>query len=54
MSLRKYVKMEWERYVVVCAEIEKECVAASTATKEVMVLRLHNEKSLVEIEGNQF
>lgn len=56
MSLRKLVKMERERYVAACAEIEKERVAASSAAEEAMamILRLQNEKSSIEIEANQF
>ncbi|KAM3266434.1 protein FLOURY 1-like [Capsicum annuum] len=54
LSLRKMVKMERHRANSACSELEKERMAAATAAEETMgmILRLQNDKSLVEMEAN--
>nr|XP_016473433.1 PREDICTED: myosin-binding protein 3-like [Nicotiana tabacum] len=56
LSLRKMVKIERSRANAACLELEKERMAAATAAEETMamILRLQNEKSLVEMEANQY
>lgn len=56
LSLRKMVKMERRRANAARLELEKERMAAATAADETMamILRLQNEKSLVEMEANQY
>lgn len=56
LSLRKMVKMERHRANAARLELEKERMAAATAADETMamILRLQNEKSLVEMEANQY
>ncbi|OIT29358.1 myosin-binding protein 3 [Nicotiana attenuata] len=56
LSLRKMVKIERQRANAACLELEKERMAAATAAEETMamILRLQNEKSLVEMEANQY
>ncbi|KAI3774621.1 hypothetical protein L1987_49180 [Smallanthus sonchifolius] len=55
MSLRKLVKMERQRAADAYAELEKERMAATSAAEEAMamILRLQNEKSVVEMEAQQ-
>ncbi|PHT40147.1 hypothetical protein CQW23_19001 [Capsicum baccatum] len=54
LSLRKMVKMERHRANAAYLELEKERMAAATAAEETMgmILRLQNDKSLVEMEAN--
>ncbi|KAA8536371.1 hypothetical protein F0562_028849 [Nyssa sinensis] len=54
--LRKLIKTERQRANAACLELEKERTAAATAVEEAMamILRLQNEKSLIEMEANQF
>ncbi|XP_009781825.1 protein FLOURY 1-like [Nicotiana sylvestris] len=56
LSLRKMVKIERQRANAASLELEKERMAAATAAEETMamILRLQNEKSLVEMEANQY
>ncbi|XP_059651091.1 protein FLOURY 1-like [Cornus florida] len=56
MSLRKLVKMERGRANVAYSELVKERMAAATAAEEAMamILRLQKEKSLIEMEANQY
>ncbi|XP_059313823.1 protein FLOURY 1-like [Lycium ferocissimum] len=56
LSLRKMVKIERGKANAACLELEKERMAAATAAEETMamILRLQNEKSLVEMETNQY
>ncbi|KAK4340076.1 hypothetical protein RND71_041538 [Anisodus tanguticus] len=56
LSLRKMVKIERRKANAACLELEKERMAAATAAEETMamILRLQNEKSLVEMEANQY
>ncbi|XP_055816067.1 protein FLOURY 1-like [Solanum dulcamara] len=56
LSLRKMVELERHRANAACLELEKERMAAATAAEETMamILRLQNEKSLVEMEANQY
>ncbi|XP_057496714.1 protein FLOURY 1-like [Actinidia eriantha] len=56
MELRKLVKIERKRANAAYSELEKERTAAATAAEEAMgmILRLQNEKSLVEMEANQY
>lgn len=56
LSLRKMVKVERRRANAARLELDKERMAAATATEETMamILRLQNEKSLVEMEANQY
>lgn len=56
LSLRKMVKVERCRANAARLELEKERMAAATAAEETMamILRLQNEKSLVEMEANQY
>ncbi|CAN4111989.1 unnamed protein product [Withania somnifera] len=56
LSLRKMVKVERSRANAARLELEKERMAAATAAEETMamILRLQNEKSLVEMEANQY
>ncbi|KAM3219817.1 protein FLOURY 1-like [Capsicum chacoense] len=56
LSLRKMIKMERRRANAACLELEKERMAAATAAEETMgmILRLQNDKSLVEMEANQY
>lgn len=56
LSLRKMVKVERRKANAARLELEKERMAAATATEETMamILRLQNEKSLVEMEANQY
>ncbi|XP_076904147.1 uncharacterized protein LOC143559458 [Bidens hawaiensis] len=55
MSLRKHVKMERQRANDACLEVERERMAAMTAAEAAMgmILRLQNEKSVVELEAQQ-
>lgn len=55
-ELKKLVKIERNRANVAYAELEKERAASATAAEETMamILRLQNEKSLIEIEANQY
>ncbi|XAR53004.1 hypothetical protein NMG60_11021368 [Bertholletia excelsa] len=55
MALRKLVKMERGKSKAANLEVEKERTAAATAASEAMamILRLQNEKSLIEMEANQ-
>lgn len=45
-----------KRATVAYAELEKERTASATAAEETMamILRLQNEKSLIEMEANQY
>uniref|UniRef100_A0A5B7BX67 GTD-binding domain-containing protein n=1 Tax=Davidia involucrata TaxID=16924 RepID=A0A5B7BX67_DAVIN len=56
MALKKLVKIERRRANAACLELEKERTAAATAVEEAMamILRLQNEKSLIEMEASQF
>ncbi|KAG9128680.1 hypothetical protein Leryth_018320 [Lithospermum erythrorhizon] len=56
LILRKMVKFERNKARKARFELEKEQVAAATAAEETMamILRLQNEKSLVEMEANQY
>ncbi|MCD7457454.1 hypothetical protein HAX54_035102 [Datura stramonium] len=56
LSLRKIVKIQRRRENAARLELEKERMAAATAAEETMamILRLQNEKSLVEMEANQY
>lgn len=55
-ALRKLVQMERRRANTACLELEKERMASATAAEETMamILRLQNEKSLIEMEANQY
>lgn len=55
-ELKKLVKIERKRANVAYAELEKERAASATAAEETMamILRLQNEKSLIEMEANQY
>ncbi|KAL2504706.1 putative ovule protein [Abeliophyllum distichum] len=55
-ELRKLVKIERRRASAACTELEKERAASATAAEETMamILRLQNEKSLIEMEANQY
>ncbi|XP_010527019.1 PREDICTED: uncharacterized protein LOC104804423 isoform X2 [Tarenaya hassleriana] len=56
ITLRKMVKRERKRGESLDAELEKERVAASSAAEEsmAMLLRLQSEKSMVEMEAEQY
>ncbi|GMI88328.1 hypothetical protein HRI_002502100 [Hibiscus trionum] len=56
MALRKLVKIERRRTKAAYQDLENERLAASSAAEEAMtmILRLQNEKSLVEMDANQF
>ncbi|KAL4303790.1 hypothetical protein GQ457_10G019890 [Hibiscus cannabinus] len=56
LALRKLVKTERSRTKATYQELEKERLASSSAAEEAMtmILRLQNEKSLVEMDANQF
>lgn len=56
VKLRKMLKIERSRANAAYVELEKERMAAKTATEETMamILRLQNEKSLVEMVANQY
>lgn len=55
-ELRKLVKIERDRADFACVELEKERMAAASAAEETMamILRIQNEKSLVEMEAKQY
>lgn len=54
--LRMLVKIERERAKAASVELEKERMAAATAAEETMamILRLQNEKSVIEMEAHQY
>ncbi|KAL1831839.1 hypothetical protein ACET3Z_001490 [Daucus carota] len=56
MGLRNLVKIERDRADAACMELEKERLAAASAAEEMMamILRVQNEKSLVEMEAKQY
>lgn len=56
MALRRLVNIEKQRANMAITELEKERLAASSAANEAMamILRLQNEKSVIEIEANQY
>lgn len=56
MALRELVNIERQRADAVYLELEKERNAAATASEEAMamILRLQNEKSLIEMEAKQY
>lgn len=56
VELRKMLDIEKDRANVAYVELEKERMAAKTAAEETMamILRLQNEKSLVEMEAKQY
>ncbi|XP_019165111.1 PREDICTED: protein FLOURY 1-like [Ipomoea nil] len=56
MTLRKMVKMERRKAESVHLELEKERMAAASAAQEAMamILRLQNEKSMIEMESRQY
>ncbi|KAK1386174.1 hypothetical protein POM88_023909 [Heracleum sosnowskyi] len=56
IKLRNLVKIERDRADVACLELEKERMAAASAAEETMamILRIQNEKSLVEMEAKQY
>lgn len=56
VALRKLVQYERRRANTACLELEKERLASATAAEETMamMLRLQNEKSLIEMEANQY
>lgn len=55
-ALRKLVRKERNRANAACADLEKERMAAASATEEAMamILRLQSEKSAIEIAATQF
>lgn len=54
--LRSLIKAERQRANAALVELEKERAASATAAEEAMamILRLQNEKSLIELESSQF
>ncbi|KAF5936771.1 hypothetical protein HYC85_024277 [Camellia sinensis] len=56
MALRKLVRIERQRANAAYLELEKERLAAATAAEEAMamILKLQNDKSLIEMEANQY
>ncbi|KAG9130591.1 hypothetical protein Leryth_011849 [Lithospermum erythrorhizon] len=56
LKLRKMVKIERGRANKACLDLEKERLAAATASEEAMsmILRLQTEKSLIELEAKQY
>ncbi|KAL8116858.1 uncharacterized protein LOC141666373 [Apium graveolens] len=56
VKLRNLVKIERDRADLACLELEKERMAAASAAEETMamILRVQNEKSLVEMEAKQY
>lgn len=56
LVLRKLVKIEKSRSKSAILELEKERAASATAAEEAMamILRLQNEKSLIEMEAKQY
>lgn len=56
VKLRNLVKIEKDRADLACLELEKERMAAASAAEETMamILRIQNEKSLVEMEAKQY
>nr|GMC78505.1 protein FLOURY 1-like [Ipomoea batatas] len=56
MTLRKMVRMERRKAKSVHLELEKERMAAASAAQEAMamILRLQNEKSMIEMESRQY
>lgn len=56
MVLRRLVKIERQRAISALMELEKERMAAASAANEAMgmILRLQSEKSVIEIEANQY
>lgn len=56
MALRKLVKKERAKANAARLELEKERMASTTAAEEAMamILRLQNEKSLIELEANHY
>ncbi|CAI9104141.1 OLC1v1002763C1 [Oldenlandia corymbosa var. corymbosa] len=56
LALRKLIKMERQRANSALLELEKERMSAAVAAEEsmAMILRLQNEKSLIEMESNQY
>ncbi|KAL3538725.1 hypothetical protein ACH5RR_002091 [Cinchona calisaya] len=56
LELRKLIKIERGRANSALLELEKERMSAATAVEEsmAMILRLQNEKSLIEMESNQY
>lgn len=56
LALRKMIKTERRRANSALLELEKERMSAATAVEEsmAMILRLQNEKSLVEMESRQY
>lgn len=55
-ALRKLIKIERRRANSALLELEKDRMSAATAAEEsmAMILRLQNEKSLIEMESNQY
>ncbi|CAI9760004.1 unnamed protein product [Fraxinus pennsylvanica] len=55
-ELRKLVKIERKRANVAYAELEKEMAASATAAEEAMgmILRLQNERRVIEMEANRY
>ncbi|KAI3448220.1 hypothetical protein Pfo_004885 [Paulownia fortunei] len=55
-ALRRLIKIERRRGNAACTELEKERAASATAAEEAMamILRLQNEKSLIEMEFIQY
>ncbi|CAL5434662.1 unnamed protein product [Camellia sinensis] len=56
MALRKLVRIERQKANAAYLELEKERLAAATAAEEAMamILKLQNDKSLIEVEANQY
>lgn len=56
LTLRKMVKMERRKVKSAHLELEKERMASASAAQEAMamILRLQNEKSMVEMESRQY
>ncbi|GMQ01432.1 hypothetical protein CsSME_00048081 [Camellia sinensis var. sinensis] len=56
MALRKLVRIERQKANAAYLELEKERLAAATAAEEAMamILKLQNDKSLIEMEANQY
>lgn len=56
LALRKLIKVERRRANSALLELEKDRMSAATAAEEsmAMILRLQNEKSLIEMESNQY
>ncbi|CAL5358253.1 unnamed protein product [Camellia sinensis] len=56
MALRKLMRIERQKANAAYLELEKERLAAATAAEEAMamILKLQNDKSLIEMEANQY